>query len=273
MLVVLIGGHYVSKEENNNISYEGKLVINYLDVGQGDSSFIELPNGKTMLIDAGNPENGEDIRKYIKSKNYSKIDYLVATHPHSDHIGGMEKIIKNLEIGKIYMPEVAATTDIFYDLLTAIDNKNLTIQTAKSGVNILSEDDLSIDILSPAKERYEEINNYSAVIMIKYKNNKFLFMGDAEKIIEKEIYDMDIKADVLKVGHHGSRTSSGKTFINKVSPTYSVISVGRDNSYNHPNKNVIQTLKNTNILRTDESGNITIVSDGKEITYYCENNL
>lgn len=244
-----------------------KIKIHYIDVGQGDSEFIELPNGQTMLIDAGNPENGSQIVSYIKGLGHSKIDYLIATHPHSDHIGGMTTVVNGLDIDKIYMPKKEQTTKVFENLITAIKSKGLTVNTAKAGINILKTGTLNIDMIAPCGTSYEDLNQYSAVIKITYGDNKFLFMGDAGAVSEAQITD-DVKADVLKVGHHGSNTATSDSFLQKVSPKYAVIEVGKGNSYGHPTASTLAKLQKigAQIFRTDESGTIIFTSDGKTIT-------
>lgn len=244
-----------------------KLNVHYIDVGQGDSEFIEMPNGQTMLIDAGNPENGSQIVTYIKGLGHTKIDYLVATHPHADHIGGMEDVVKGLDIGKIYMPKASTNTKTFEDLLTAIQNKGLKINTAKSGVSMFKTGSLSADIIAPVNITGDDLNQYSAVIMLTYGENKFLFTGDAGNESEGQITS-DIKADVLKVGHHGSDTSTSQAFLNKVSPKYAVIEVGKDNSYGHPTAATLAKLEKigATIYRTDKDGTIIFTSDAKTIT-------
>lgn len=247
-------------------SDEERIKIHYIDVGQGDSTFIELPNNETMLIDAGEAEYEEVVTNYIKKLGYTKITYLVGTHPHSDHIGGLEKQVETFQIGKIYMPKAVSTTKTYTSLLETIKNKNYKVQTAKEGVNILNNNDLKIDILSPKEEEYSNLNNYSVVIKITYKERSFLFMGDAEELIEEELTS-DIKADVIKVGHHGSDTSSSNNFVKKVNPTYAIISVGKANKYNHPASSVLDRWKNigAKIYRTDEEGTIILISDGEGI--------
>lgn len=243
-----------------------KIRIHYIDVGQGDSTFIELPNNETMLIDAGESEYEDVVNSYIKSLGYTKITYLVGTHPHSDHIGGLEKQAETFQIGKIYMPKAVSTTKTYTSLLGTIKDKGYKVQTALSGVNILSDGDLSIDILSPKDEEYSNLNNYSAVIKITYKNRSFLFMGDAEELIEEEI-TMDVSADVIKVGHHGSDTSSSISFVKKVNPAYAIISVGKNNKYSHPASTILDKWESVGaeIYRTDEEGTIILTSDGEGI--------
>ena len=240
--------------------------VHFLDVGQGDSIFIELTDGKSMLIDASTAEYGEGIADYIKDNGYSKIDYLVATHPHADHIGGMQDVVEQLEIGEIYMPKASSTTKTYKNLLKAIKAKGNKINTAKAGNTIYSDSSLGIDILAPNSDSYEEINDYSVVIKLVYGSKSFLFTGDAEKLSENEI-TADVSADVLKVGHHGSSTSSSDKFIKRVNPEYAVISCGEGNSYGHPHKETIKTLNkyDVEIFRTDTMGTIIAQTDGESL--------
>jgi len=253
---------------NNDINNEIKeyIKIHFIDVGQGDSTFIELPNKETMLIDAGESYKEEIVSSYIKKLGYNKINYLVGTHPHSDHIGGLAHIINTFEINKIYMPKAISTSKTYENLLLTIADKNLKVTTAKAGVNILNNDNLNIEIISPVNEKYSDLNHYSAVIKITYENNKFLFMGDSEVINENEI-TVDVKSDVIKVGHHGSDTSSGYGFVYKVKPKYAIISVGENNKYDHPYKIVLDRWNKVGatIYRTDLNGNIIVTSDGNNI--------
>ena len=243
------------------------LVVHYIDVGQADATFIELSNGQTMLIDAGNSENGPQIVNYLKGLGYYKITYLVATHPHADHIGGMAYVVNQMGIGSVYMPKAVATTQTYEELLTAIQTKGLGVLTAKAGVSILDTDSLNMKMLAPNKEQYRDLNNHSAVIQITNQKNTFLFMGDAEELSENEITD-NPAADVLKVGHHGSNSSTGAAFLKKVQPKYAVISVGTGNDYGHPAQGTLDRLAaiGATVYRTDRDGTIVLTSDGTTIT-------
>lgn len=257
---------------NNN---DNMLVVHFLDVGQGDCEFIELPNSQCMLIDASTNEYGDDIVEAIEGYGYSEIDYVIATHPHADHIGGMSEVIDSFDIGKIYMPRTSSNSKSFEGLLTSISNKNLSINTAKTGTTIYSDNGINIEILSPISSFYEETNDYSAVVKLEYGESSFLFMGDAEKPVENELiekYGYDLDVDVLKAGHHGSRYSSSTEFLDYVTPEYTVISCAKDNSYGHPHSETIKRLNNVNtqIFRTYELGNITVSCDSNdsfEISY------
>lgn len=261
-----------NQNQNDYINTNNALLkVHYLDVGQGDSIFIELPNNVTMLIDAAESYQSENIINYLKNLNYQKIDYVIGTHPHTDHIGGLRDIINTFEIGKIYMPKVVSTTKTYENLLMAIKDKNLKINTAKAGTSIIDTDALKINILAPNNSTYTELNNYSVVTKITYGTTKLLFMGDAEKLSENEIKE-NVTADVIKIGHHGSNTSSSIDFIKKVNAKYGIISVGLNNKYNLPKEETITNWKNsgTKIYLTSINGTITAISDGTNIKIESE---
>lgn len=261
-----------NQNQNDYINTNNDLLkVHYLDVGQGDSIFIELPNNETILIDAAESYQSEKIINYLKNLNYQKIDYVIGTHPHTDHIGGLKDIINTFEIGKIYMPKVVSTTKTYESLLMTIKDKNLKINTAKAGTSIINTDTLKINILAPNSETYTELNNYSVVTKITYGTTKFLFMGDAEKLSENEIKE-NVTADVIKIGHHGSNTSSSINFIKKVNAKYGIISVGLNNKYNLPKEETITNWENsgTKIYLTSINGTIRASSDGTNIKIESE---
>ena len=255
---------YITEGENKPTR---NLTVHYLDVGQADSILILLPNGQNMLIDGGNRADGNFIVGYIQSLGITKLDYVIATHPHEDHIGGLDSIIQTFDIGAVYMPDVTTTTKTFQDFLTAIQNKGLQIHTAKAGINLIDSNGLKIDILAPVTISNSDLNNDSAVVKLTYLNHSFLFMGDAEKESANQI-TQDIKADILKVGHHGSDESVTEAFLNRVSPKYAVISVGTNNIYKLPAQSTLDLLnkKEINFYRTDLSGTIIASSDGNTLT-------
>lgn len=257
------GGYAVSQA-----ALDAPLSAHFIDVGQADGALVRLPDGKTMLIDAGDNKTGIKAVSYLANLGIERIDYLVATHPHADHIGGMDDVIDNFDIGRVYMPDVTANTKTFESMLDAIEKKNIPVTKAAAGVNIFSGDGISADIIAPNSAKYKELNDYSAVVRLVYGNTAFLFMGDAETLSEDEI-TADVRADVLKVGHHGSDTSSGENFILRVSPRVAVISVGEGNSYGHPNDAVMERLRRAGatVFRTDEDGTVVIGSDGENIIY------
>lgn len=261
-----------NQNQNDYINTNNDLLkVHYLNVGQGDSIFVELPNNETMLIDAAESYQSEKIKNYLKNLNYQKIDYVIGTHPHTDHIGGLKDIINTFEIGKIYMPKVVSTTKTYESLLMAIKDKNLKINTAKAGTSIIDTDALKINILAPNNNTYTELNNYSVVTKITYGTTKFLFMGDAEKLSENEIKE-NVSADVIKIGHHGSNTSSSIDFIKKVNAKYGIISVGLNNKYNLPKEETITNWEKsgTKIYLTSINGTIRASSDGTNIKIESE---
>lgn len=258
--------------ENEPVSFtqssksKDTLIVHYIDVGQADSILVQI-NGKNMLIDAGNKEDGNKVVSYLQKQNVSKLDYVIATHPHEDHIGGMSNIIKSFSMGDFYAPKKIATTKVFENMINALDSKK--IKTASAGVKLDLGENVTCEMLAPNSKDYKDINNYSAVIRLIYGDSKFLFMGDAEKLSEEEILSTnnDISADILKVGHHGSSSSSSVEFLDKVSPKIVVISSGKGNEYGHPNKEVLDEFKKRDctIYRTDIDGTIVFTSDGKKI--------
>ena len=269
LLVVGCANPFVENDDKTSIStFSGDtLRVNYIDVGQGDSIFIQLPNKETMLIDAGEAYEVDNVINYLNNLGITKIDYAVGTHPHTDHIGGLEEVINTFDIGSIYMPRASSTSKTYEDLLTTISNKGLKIKTAKSGVVVLDDDNLKLEFIAPNSDSYSELNNYSAVLKLTYLDNTFLFMGDAETLSENEITS-NVDADVIKVGHHGSDSSSSLEFVKKVSPEYAIIMVGEGNSYNHPYQSIIDRYESVGakVLRTDLDGNIVCDSDGVDVT-------
>jgi Metallo-beta-lactamase superfamily. len=250
-----------------NLSKE--LKVHYIDVGQGDSILIEVGNA-SMLIDAGNNGDGNRIVSYIKDQGINKLDYLILTHPHADHIGGATDVIKALDIDKIIMPKVNHTSKTYENLLLTIKDKDLKITVPNTGDDY-SLGGSSFKILAPNSSNYERMNDYSIVCKLTFGNTSFLFSGDAETISENEMLSkgFDLKADVLKIGHHGSNTSTSSQFLKAVSPKYAVISVGKDNSYGHPAEEILSKLAEANVIiyRTDEVGTIIATSDGNTISF------
>ena len=252
------------KETNENkITIDNsKFNIIFFDVGQADSTLI-LCDGKVMLIDAGNTYDGKNIVNTLKEIGIEKIDYLVATHPHEDHVGGMSYIIDSFEIDNLFMPYYNKIDFKFYDrLIESAENKNLEIDKK---INIGDKYELgkaNFEIMSVDNSMPENINDSSIVIEFTYGNLKYLFMADSEELIEKSRDWEDV--DLLKVGHHGSNSSSSKEFLEQTLPEISIISVGENNDYELPKKRVLERLNEigSEIYRTDVDGTIQVISDG-----------
>lgn len=244
-----------------------KIIIHFIDVGQADCILVQQ-NGENMLIDAGNNEDGQKIKSYLDKQGVKELAYFVGTHAHEDHIGAANYVINSFKVGKVYFPRQTATTKTFKDFVTAVKGKGLSL-TAPIVGDTFKLGDAVCTILAPNSSSYEDTNNYSIVIKIQYGNNKFLLTGDAEASSEMEMVKkkLDLKADVLKVGHHGSKTSTTANFLSAVNPKYAVISVGKDNSYGHPAQGTVDRIKKAGvkIYRTDEIGTIVMTSDGKNI--------
>ena len=252
-----------------NAKVEGQLKVHYIDVGQGDCELIQTGNA-SMLIDAGNSGNGPGIVSYIKGQGINRLNYLILTHPHADHIGGAADVINAFDIDQIIMPKVSHTSKTFENLLLTIKSKGLKVTSPTPGTDY-ELGSAKFTILGPDSASYSNLNNYSVVNKVTFGNTSFLFMGDAELESENEILSQgyDIKADVLKVGHHGSDTSTTSSFLSAVNPKYAVISVGHGNKYGHPNQSVLNSLSasKVEVYRTDESGTVIATSDGETITF------
>ncbi len=260
---------YINEFTQDNISNvvvtsPDNLEIYYLDVGQADSILIRhLDNN--VLIDAGNNADGKLLVEYFNSLGINHFDYVIGTHAHEDHIGGMDDIIDNFRIDHFYMPGVITTTKTFEDVLDSLDAKKIKFETPQID-SIINLGDLKISILYVGDDK-TDLNNTSIVLKLYYGDTSYLFTGDATSEVEKKIINKDLKSDVLKVGHHGSQYSSSARFIKEVSPKYSIICVGKNNDYGHPKDVVLNKLNriNSTIYRTDRDGTILLKSDGKGI--------
>ena len=222
-----------------------------------------------MLIDAGTNASTGTLLNDIKGLGISRFDVVVATHPHEDHIGGMDAVINQFGICQVYMPNVTTSTNTFKDVLTAIKNKGLTVTAPTPGTSFYLGD-AQCTILAPNSQTYDDLNNYSIVIKVVFGNTSFLFTGDAQVQSEQEMLSKgyDLKSDVLKVGHHGSDTATSSGFLKAVAPKYAVISVGAGNDYGHPHQITLDKLATAGVrvYRTDLNGTITIASDGSVLT-------
>ncbi len=243
----------IGKGDANN---ENNLHVYYIDVGQADSILITNEN-HSILIDAGNNEDENTVVNFIKDKGITNLDYAVGTHPHEDHIGGMDDVINNIDIDKIYLPEIQTNTKTYQDVLEAIKNKNKKIKSFKKG-DKFSVGEAEFEVMTDSILDKNNLNLSSNIIRMTFNGTSFLFTGDAETENEKTINWE--QTDVLKVGHHGSTTSTSQKFLNQIKPKYAIISVGKNNDYGHPKEKILERLKKvgSEIYRTDECGTIEI---------------
>ncbi|SFK75286.1 Metal-dependent hydrolase, beta-lactamase superfamily II [Paenibacillus sp. 1_12] len=252
---------------------DGKLQVLFLDVGQGGSQLLISPSGKTMLIDAGNNDKEQMMLDYLQQYQIKKLDIVIGTHPDADHIGGLDKVIDHTIVDSIYMPKISSNTRTFESLLESISNKKLKVQTAKAGLSLDWDKAVQVEMIGPAAV-YDNANNMSAVVKITYGTTSFLLTGDAESASEKDMIKsgVDLSATVLGVGHHGSKTSTSLSFLNKVNPQYAIIQSGKDNNYGHPDETILSRLKKAGavVYRNDLQGTVSLVSDGTNVTISTE---
>ncbi len=250
---------------------EEEMEVHFIDVGQADSILVKTSSA-AMLIDAGNNEDGDLVVSYLKEQGVKKLDYVVGTHPHEDHIGGMDDVINSFEVETVILPSKTHTSKTFLDVLTAIKKNQLQITPACAGDEYsLGKDEFTI--LSPKKkEDYkDELNNWSVCLRLEHGSTSFVFTGDAESAVEKEMLDSGLELDgtVYKAAHHGSETSNTEEFLDAVNPEYVVISCGVDNQYGHPDLSVLEELadRDIEVFRTDEQGTVVAASDGKMVQW------
>lgn len=248
----------------------GQLQVHFLDVGQADCILIISPSGKSVLIDGGNNEDGPGIVSYLKAQGVKELEGLIATHPHEDHIGGLDQVLQSIPTKNVYLPDATANTRTFTEFISAVKSSGAKRIQAREGVALEIPGCTGV-FLAPNQDHYEDLNNYSAVLKLTYGRVSFLFTGDAEDLSEAEMLKKgrDLKATVLKVGHHGSSSSTTKEFLRAVSPQYAVISVGADNDYGHPTPTVLKRLNEAGakVYRTDLSGTIVAKTDGESIEF------
>ena len=246
------------------------LQVHFIDVGQGDSILIRQKD-HSMLVDAGENDQGDVVVSYLKSQGIDQLDYVIGTHPHSDHIGGLDDVIQSFEVDRVFLPPIEHTTATFEEVLDAIEVKDLSLTLPQVG-DVWELGEASFTILAPNKDYGDDLNNWSIGIRVEYGDNHFVLCGDAEAQAEADICanGLPLGADVLKAGHHGSSTSTSDLFLDQVAPSWVVIQCGKDNSYGHPHKETLEKLKGRGIgvLRTDLEGTLIAASDGEEVSWY-----
>lgn len=255
---------------NNN-----ETIIHYINVGQGDSILIQNKDFN-ILIDSGSNTSSEFLISYLNSLHIKKLNYIIATHPHEDHIGAMDDIINKFHVYKFIGPKLTTTGSDFKNMIEALNKKNLYISTVTDNSTIKLSNNSSLYFPWTGSTIDDNTNNYSMVVQYNYNDISFLFTGDIEKEVETKLLSssIDLSSEVLKVSHHGSNSSSTLNFLNEVNPFISIISCGMGNDYGHPHKNTLTTLKNFNssIYRTDLNGTIKIKTDGTSIWVNTEYN-
>lgn len=264
VLVLLLSTSGCKKTDAEPFS-DSCLTIYFFDVGQADSSLLLFPDNTVMLIDAGNTADGKEIADFIKDLNISTIDYFVCTHPHEDHIGGAKEIFNSFEVSTVCLPDIDESfdpdTEIACELNKAIETEQCRELRLSAGTLIVEKDIYNVTAVAPRKNSvYSNLNDWSLCLMVNCFTNTILFTGDAESPSEKDMLSLGINldADILKVGHHGSANSSTEQFLNAVTPLVSVVSCGKGNTYGHPADEALTRLNNagTKVFRTDTVGTV-----------------
>lgn len=257
---------------------DDEAAVYFIDVGQGDCELIRTKNCN-ILIDCGEEENADEVIGFIRYSGVERLDYVIATHPHSDHIGGMYRILESFDVGTVIIPKIPrdiAPNTLFYSkMLNTIKNRGINREYSAAGKIYTLGENASLEIIAPLYDEYEELNNFSIVARLTHGANTFLFTGDAESLAELDILDngIDVSADVLKVAHHGSAGANSRAYLEKVRPKIAVIGVGSDNSYGHPHKDVLKRLAKVGcdeIYTTAADGNVVIISDGASLRVRTE---
>lgn len=268
LIAAVLAGSFSSRSMETLAAAPDTMEVHFLDVGQGNSTLITC-DGHAMLIDAGDDSKGTSIQNYLKKQKVESLDYLVLTHPDSDHVGGAPVIITKFKINKVFVSDFEKDNKTYQKLIQSLDNKRLKHVTPDVGAQY-TLGSATVTFLAP-NEEYDNPNDSSVALLVQNGDNRFLFTGDAGEEAEQDILEngLDISADVYLAGHHGSKTSTSEDFFEAVNPSCAVISCGEGNSYGHPHAQTLNTFRTNGVkvYRTDEDGTIIATSDGKEITF------
>ena len=274
LLTLLFTGCTGNQPETNTQTAVEPLVIHFVDVGHADCTLLTVGE-TTILIDGGNTDTSWDVVKYLQRFGIDELDLVVNTHPHGDHLGGIPSVINAIPTKEVWCSTNTFDTYLFDQFTDSVDKRNLQIQTPVPGT-IYTSDGLTITVLGPlqAESTYEDLNDTSLVLMIQYGEKKFLFTGDMEAYAENQLVNshFNLKADVLKVGHHGSYSSTSQAFLNKVDPDYGIIFCQWGNEYEHPHTAPMSRLEKAEVdlFRTDIMGDIVLITDGTELAFLLE---
>ena len=268
MAFVMSFGILGSNVNPSDIPENSNFEVHFIDVGQADSALIEC-DGETMMIDGGNVADSNVVAAYLKKEDVTELNYVVCSHAHEDHVGGLSGALSVTKADNIYAPKTETNTKAYKNFKKKAEEQNVEIKHPNVGDEIQLGSS-TVEFLGPVDENGKDLNSTSIVLKITYGNTSFLFTGDSESDEEEEILNSgaDLKSTVLKVGHHGSRTSTSYPFLREVMPQYAVISVEKGNSYGHPNEETLSKLSDAGVevYRTDESGDIVMTSDGNSIS-------
>lgn len=263
------------EQRTDNVVQESPLPVNgepikvhFIDCdAKADSIFVES-GGQTMLIDAGMNKNGKKIEQYIKALGYETIDILVGTHPHKDHIGGIDRILEKFEVKNFFMPDVAGDNNEYEDVVNEAGKKSVTIKNPTLGQKMMLGE-AEVTFLTPISNEYKEMNDYSIVVRLRFGETSFLLAGDIQRLVERELIDSDfvLSSDVLKIPHHGSDLASSQEFIDAVNPKYGVIFCDEETEIDYPSNNALLRYKvsDVSVFRTDINGTVIFTSDGKDV--------
>lgn len=269
--LLLTGCAASSKPEDADI---GTLSVHYIDVDQADCMLL-IAGDTTVLIDGGNTGTAGNVLSYLRRFGVKELDLVVNTHPHGDHLGGIPTVLAGIPAEEVWCSHAGFTTGLFSQFKNAVEKQDLSIVCPAPGT-VFREGNLSISVLGPqfGVSTYEDLNDTSLVLMVEFGQRKFLFTGDMESYAEQQLLNahLNLKADVLKVGHHGSYSSTSQVFLDAVDPEYGVISCGRDNEYGHPHNGPMHRLEHAEVelYRTDLMGSVVVVTDGNSLAFFLE---